>query len=62
MRMGEKRYGNLSNDSFLKVVRNLVESRLLNLMNEKSKMPKSLVEEMDDVLTFKHLDIDSFDK
>ena len=31
-------------------------------MNEKSKMPKSLVEEMDDVLTFKHLDIDSFDK
>ena len=62
MRMGEKRYGNLSNDSFLKVVRNLVKSRLLNLMNEKSKMPKYGRKNMGfQTSCFKHLDIDSFD-
>ena len=60
MRMGTKRYGNLSNDSFLKVVRSLVESRLLNLRNEKSKMPKYGRKGFQTSF-FKHLDIDSFD-
>ena len=60
MRMGEKRYGNLSNDSFLKVVRNLVKSRLLNLMNEKSNIPKYGRKGFQ-TSCFKHLDIDSFD-